>query len=235
MIISHNNLDEHVVAAFAKALVNNQALIRLSLNGLQLSASGLQSFTTMLCDTSSVNATFLSNHTLQYVNTPDTNISIGPLLAMNRNANKEKVAIIKILRHHYQFDMQPFFEWEFKVMPMVLDRFETASACEMPAGFEAKLEKRKLSCIYQFVKGLPLLYVEARLKKELEDIKAKEKQMEEERLQMKDEQLQMEKAKLALQLEELMLRLRMQQFSQRKQSVGDHKNILMKKLGQKLS
>ena len=124
--------------------------------------------------------------------------------------------------------MQPFFEWEFKVLPMVLDWFERASACEMPAGFDAKLGERKLSCIYQFVKGLPLLYVEACLKKQLEDIKAKEEQMEEERLQM-------EKAKFALQREELMLRLQMQEFSQRKKSVEDHKISIMRKLGQKLS
>ena len=154
---------------------------------------------------------------------------------MNRGVNKKEVAIIKILRHHEEFDMQPFFEWEFKVLPMILDWFERASACEMPAGFDAKLGERKLSCIYQFIKGLPLLYVEACLKKELEDIKAKEKQMEKEQLLMEEEQLQMEKAKLALQREELMLRLKMQQFSQRKQSVEHHKISIMRKLGQKLS
>ena len=233
LIISDFNLeDDQVVAAFTKALVNNHTLRTLSLRGPKtITANGWKSFSNMLCDTSSVNSTFMSNHALLHVNTAaNTSVSeiIEPLLGMNRGANKKDVAMIKILRHHEEFDMQPFFEWEFKVLPMILDWFERASACEMPAGFDAKLGERRLSCIYQFVKGLPLLYVEASLKKQLEDIKAKEKQMEE-------EQLQMEKAKLALQREELMLRLQMQEFSQRKKSVEDHKISIMRKLGQKLS
>ena len=49
----------------------------------------------------------------------------------------------------------------------------------MPEDFEANIKERKLLTIYHFVRGLPLLYVVTRLRKELEDIKAKEKQMEE--------------------------------------------------------
>ena len=79
--------------------------------------------------------------------------------------------------------MLPFFEWEFKYLPLVLNWLERASECEMPRGFEPNIEPRKLSTINQFVRGLPLLYVESRLRKELEDIQAKEKQMEEEELQ----------------------------------------------------
>ena len=233
--ISHNNLDEQVVDAFSKALADNHTLRGLILNGLQMSACRLQSFTKMLCDTSSVNSTFMSNHTLLGVYNPNRITAIEHLLAMNRKANKKEVAIIKILRHHEEFDMQPFFEWEFKCLPLVVNWLEKASLCNMPRGFEPNIEKRKLSTVYQFVRGMPLLYVEACLKKQLEDVKAKEKQMEDERLQMEEEQLQMEKAKLALQREELMLCLKMQEFSQRKQSVEDHKRSIMKKLGQKLS
>ena len=43
---------------------------------------------------------------------------------------------------------------------------------------------RKLSCIYQFVRGMPLLYVETRLRQELEDIKASQLQMEEEQVML---------------------------------------------------
>ena len=119
--------------------------------------------------------------------------------------------------------MQQFFEW---VLPKYGFRLARKSICVGNA--TTILSILKLSIIYQFVRGMPVLYVETRLRKELEDIKAKEKQMEE-------EQLQMEKAKLALQREELMLRLQMQEFSQRKKSVEDHKISIMRKLGQKLS
>ena len=50
-------------------------------------------------------------------------------------------------------------------------------------GEQHNLEERKLSTIYQFVRGLPLLYVEIRLRKELEDIEVAESQLEEEGLQ----------------------------------------------------
>ena len=49
----------------------------------------------------------------------------------------------------------------------------------MPEDFEANIKERKLLTIYHFIRGLPLLYVVTCLRKELEDTKAKEKQMEE--------------------------------------------------------
>ena len=85
--------------------------------------------------------------------------------------------------------MLPFFEWEFKCLPMVIGWLERASEFEMPGGFEPNIEPRKLSTIYQFVRGMPVLYVETRLRKELEDIKAKEKQMEEEQLRLQELQM----------------------------------------------
>ena len=86
--------------------------------------------------------------------------------------------------------MTPFFEWEFKVLPLIVDWFERASSMILP-GFDPNINirPRKLSSIYQFIRGMPVEYVEARLKKELEDIKATELQMEEE-LRMRKQQLQ---------------------------------------------
>ena len=87
--------------------------------------------------------------------------------------------MIKILQHHNNFDMMPFFEWEFKVLPLMIDWFERASAIDMPEDYAPNIGPRKLSSIYQFVRGMPLLYVETVLRKELEDIKAAQAQMEE--------------------------------------------------------
>ena len=104
---------------------------------------------------------------------------------MNRRTNKNEVATIKILESHDDFDMLPFFEWEFKVLPLVLSWLGRASGYEMPENFEPNIEPRKLSTIYQFVRGMPLLYVETRLRKELEDIKAEESKLEDEFIQRK--------------------------------------------------
>ena len=64
--------------------------------------------------------------------------------------------------------------------------------------------------ISQFVRGLPLLYVETRLRKELEDIKSEESQMEE---KFEEEQ-----------------RRFVQEFEQRKQYLQERKESIMKNL-----
>ena len=112
--------------------------------------------------------------------------------------------------------MTPFFEWEFKVLPLVITWFERASTITMPSNFEPNIGPRKLSSIYQFVRGMPLLYVETRLRKELEDIKSKESQMDEEEFLLRQEQL--------------MLDLKLQRLRQRKQPVKDHKESILEKL-----
>ena len=101
---------------------------------------------------------------------------------MNGREDKKEVAIIKILQHHDGFDMMPFFEWEFKVLPLMINWLERASTIPMPENFESNIGPRKLSSVYQFVRGMPDLYVETHLIKELEDIKAAQKQNEEEKV-----------------------------------------------------
>ena len=180
-IPNNNTDDDDTLAAFTSALLNNHKLEELLLSENSLI---LQSFPKVLCDTSSVNATFLSNHTLHDLGGEvNENEIIGPLLRLNRRNDKKDVATVKILQHHRDFDMLPFFEWEFKVLPMVLDWLERAYEYEMPEDFEPNIGRRKLSTIYQFVRGMPVLYVETRLRKELEDIKVAESQLEEEGLQ----------------------------------------------------
>ena len=163
--IASNNIDDKVLAAFANALKNNHTLQSLHLyNSPSITTIGWQPIIKLLSNSSSVNATFLSNHTLWDVGQLELGYSehetLESLLELNRRTDKKEVATVKVLQQHGDFEMQPFFEWEFKVLPMVLDWLETASACQMPQGFEPHIERRKLSCIYQFVRGMPLLYVE---------------------------------------------------------------------------
>ena len=183
LFVSDNNLDDETAVAFASALANNQTLRTLNLYDNSISTKGWQSFSELLCNTLSVNATFLSNHTLYYISmyangNADT-FNGAPYLQLNRRNNKKEIAIIKILQHHSSFDMMPFFEWEFKVLPLMINWFDKASTITS-YNFQPDIRPRKLSSIYQFVRGMPVLYVEARLRKELEDIKAMESQMEEE-------------------------------------------------------
>ena len=181
-----SNIDDDALTAFANALVNNKTLTMLHLNGNQaITERGWQSLSNLLCDTSSVNATFLSNHTLQHINTKD---SLRSLIELNKTKDKKEVAMIKIVRHHNVFDMMPFFEWEFKVLPLMIHWFEKASLMfRYKARLLSNIKGRKFSCIYQFVRGMPVLYVKASLKKELDDIKAELSQMEGESTERKQQ------------------------------------------------
>ena len=162
-----------------RATSNNHTLHIFELgNSPSITAVGWQAFSNILCNSTNVNATFLSNHTLQSVGTSTDNFT-SSLLELYRRDDKKEVAMIKMLQCHEDFDMLPFFEWEFKVLPLVVNWLERASGYQMPRGFEPNIEERKLSTIYQFVRGMPVLYVETRLRKELEDIKAEESQLEE--------------------------------------------------------
>ena len=212
LYITRNNIDDEAAATFANALAKNHTLHTLDLdNNPSITAVGWQSFSKLLCNTSSVNATFLSNHALLLLSMgnirEEANEIIGPLLRLNDRDDKKEVAKIKILQCHNDFDMLPFFEWEFKVLPLAINWLERASEYEID--FEPNIERRKLSTIYQFVRGMPLLYVEARLRKELEDIKAEESQLEE------DKESQ-------------------EEFMQRKRYLQERKESIMQKLGGKL-
>ena len=196
--ISNNNIDDQTQAKFVNALVNNDTFERLygmmSPSITSKSEAG-RALLRLLCDTSSVNSTYLSNHTLQYIKV-DTAL-LRPLFELNKRNDKKEVAMIKILQNHNDFDMMPFFEWEFKVLPLMIDWFEKTSSITMPDdsssdessneessitmpnNYEPNIGPRKLSSIYQFVRGMPLLYVETVLRKELEDIKVAQAQMKE--------------------------------------------------------
>ena len=93
---------------------------------------------------------------------------------------------------------------------MALSWLERASEYQMPEGFEPNIEERKLSTIYQFVRGLPVLYVETRLRKELEDTKAELSQIEEEQLKFQQE---------------------LHLLQERKESLEERKKSIVKKIG----
>ena len=214
--ISSNNVDDEAVASFVNALTRNHMMNTLDLdNNHSITAEGWEALLKLLCNTSSVNATFLSNHTLDYLGDEvNDHEMLGPLLGLNGRDDKKEVAMIKILQCHEDFDMQPFFEWEFKVLPLVLNWLERASVCDMPEDFEPNIEERKLSTIYQFVRGMPVLYVETRLRKELEDIKAEESQMEDEQQKLHQEFEQ-----------------RLQLLQERKEWLAERKKSIVKKIG----
>ena len=182
LIVFADNIDDETLCIFINALSNNCTLQVLYLGASDISKDTLQGFSNLLCDTLSVNATYLSNHTLTSLDNM-IQCALKPLLTPNQKGDKKKVATLKVLKHHNDFDMKPFFEWEFKVLPLVIGWLERAFS--YTTDFDANIEERKLSSIYQFIRNMPVLYVETRLRNELEDILSEVSQMEEEERERK--------------------------------------------------
>lgn len=106
------SIDDEVVIVLADALANNKTLTELRLGSEHtISLAGWVTFSRVLLDTSSVNATYMSNHTLCCIagwdvddndNRPD---HLRNLLDMNTSENKSEVARLKILQNHFISDV----------------------------------------------------------------------------------------------------------------------------------
>ena len=180
--IEDSDIGDEEARVFANALVNNSTLEELDLCYNSITVKGWASFSKLLCNTSSVNKTYLSNHTLQYIMGCDvSNVRKG--LDLNKNLpgrRKPHIAMVKILRTHSHFNMEPFFEWEFKVLPLLINWFKKAflrTSGFSPSGFAPKMRKMKLSAVYDFVKEFPMLYIEPVTRKEIAEYIALEEEL----------------------------------------------------------
>ena len=151
----NNNVGNEGALIFANALASNHKLTTLGLNGNGLTDEGYSAFSKVLCDNSSINRTFLSNHTLESLGwSPNIPADVDALLVLNMiSEDKRQVAIKKMLKHHQHFEMQPFFEWDMKVLPIAINWFERARSIEDTD--ETVIDKQKLGAIYQFIHAMP--------------------------------------------------------------------------------
>ena len=171
--LNSNRIGNEGATAIANSLVNNINLKILDLNENPFEPSLVGIFCTMLCNTSSVNDMYRSNHTLKTLVLSDEQRGqhanhLATLQRLNRE-NKRQVAIKKILKYHPNIDMEPLFEWDtdgeqsLKALPYIFDWFKRAG--EAVAGDidreDYHVEEKKLSAIFQFAKAMPLLVVPA--------------------------------------------------------------------------
>jgi hypothetical protein len=104
----------------------------------------------------------------------DQDNDVKQLLDLNKHyTNNHHVATRKILLSHPDFDVEPCFEWNLNLLPLVVSWFERVSALVDDKSWNEilmtpefvhesmyKFEGRKFSTIYKFVHGLPLLVVD---------------------------------------------------------------------------
>jgi hypothetical protein len=161
------SFSDDMAVALADALKGNKSLKRLRFNvdTAGITSVGWSAFSKLLCDTSSVNNTNLSNHSLERLGnlrnegaTDDVRQQapqdVKQLLAFNiLTLTDNHAAIQKILKFHPDFDVEPFFEWNLKALPLVLSWFERARGMSVKS--EEDIQKRQLSTMYNFVRGMP--------------------------------------------------------------------------------
>ncbi|EJK55167.1 hypothetical protein THAOC_25128, partial [Thalassiosira oceanica] len=142
------NIEDEGAATLAGGLRNNQRLTRMSLQNNNITKRGWNAFSPILCDTSSINATYNSNHTLQDLGYYGIKIpqDIKMMLRLNRDMNKSRVAANKILQAHRHLDMRPLFGRELGLLPYVVAWLEH---------FAKSRPDLKLSSIFEFVRAMP--------------------------------------------------------------------------------
>ena len=182
--LGNNAIDNEGLTTIANSLINNKKLQQLYLYGNPIDQTTQDAFCNLLCSTSNMNSTYLSNHTLQSLQighhalNHENRQQLESLLAMNEDDNKSHIAIKKILKYHPNIDMDPMFEWgldedgerNLKALPYVIDWFRRAKevvADEVDENSSSdsnededesyNVAERKLSAIFQFAKAMPLL------------------------------------------------------------------------------
>ncbi|EJK46410.1 hypothetical protein THAOC_34920, partial [Thalassiosira oceanica] len=134
-------------ATLADGLRNNQRLTRMSLRNSNITARGWNAFSSILCDTSSINATYNSNHTLRSLGGYQIPQDVEMMLCLNKDKNKSRVAANKILQAHRHLVMRPLFGMELGLLPYVVAWLDH---------FAKSRPDLKLSSIFEFVRAMPM-------------------------------------------------------------------------------
>jgi len=101
-----DRFNDEVAIEFADVLANNTSLNTLSFGGREVTGRGWTAFFHALCDKSSIDSTFSSNHSLHDIEAinglrEDIPDDLSSLLNMNRNQDKAAVARQKVLEQHF--------------------------------------------------------------------------------------------------------------------------------------
>jgi hypothetical protein len=156
--LTGSDIDDNCALVIAIALNNNSTLECLDLSDhSRLTSVSWDALFNVLCDASNIHGTYNSNHTLQSLGnhvTPTPHVFFA--LLMNKGPDKKLVRKKKILRTHLHFEMKVFFEWEMKMLPVVIRWFNTARTCVSKICSESRsIDARKLCAIYQFINAMP--------------------------------------------------------------------------------
>jgi len=156
--LSHNDIEDAGVISFSAALANNNSLRELKLNGSisVISDLGWGALTKALCDMSSIEATYTSNHTLHCVSGEDDDddndipFALEELLYINKYNTESEAARQKIIKYHMLkddgIDVGVFIGMELNKLPSAI------------SWMVRERDDIGLSVLYQLCKSLPFLF-----------------------------------------------------------------------------
>jgi len=173
-------VEDDGLEVLALGLADNKSVRNLYLeelgNDISVTSAGWLAFSKALCDTSSVNSTYLSNHTIRNIWAGDAgeyipHQDISLYLRLNEE-HPQHAARCKILMSHRHLNMRSFLHWDLKFLPLAVAWFERAKPCttltiyedDYDADLSRRLleesdeafESRTLTAMYEFVRGMPM-------------------------------------------------------------------------------
>jgi len=152
------NFGDEGAVSLADGLMGNKSLkcLYFDSDDSGITDVGWAAFSKLLCDPSSINSTYLSNHTLEVIDGAPPNIE--QYLTWNELGHP---ATCKILKSHPDIDMEPFFQWKLKFLPVLINWFEgVRSSMSNDLGESLQsVQDRELSAVYKFVRAMPDLVV----------------------------------------------------------------------------
>ena len=159
--ISYNhNITDYGAFAFANALVGNEVLKKLGLGGTSITTTGFAAIYKSLCNPTTINATYTSNHSLNFLGwfAPHSNPLLDGLqqsLEWNKNDNKKLVACQKVMIHHFSGDIR--LEQFEGMQPELLIRILAFinSWCAQNDG--SSYETARRSIYFQLIKSDPMI------------------------------------------------------------------------------
>jgi len=124
-----NRIRDDGCMVIAESLRTNKRLRWLSVGMNNITSDGFASFIPAVYDTSSIDSTLNSNHTLEQVTTYRERFApreLLDILRMNKTTDKRSTAKLKVLRCHFfdgNFDMTAIASLDMKLLPCLLGWF----------------------------------------------------------------------------------------------------------------
>ena len=187
LYLGRMNIGDDGAEVLARGLIGNKSLRCLHLRDdeedIGITRAGWSAFSAALCDTSTVNNTYISNHTVQGLwfdweedfedEDVDPARDIDEDIILYLQLNKEHpqyAARCKILMKHRHLDMEPLLHWGLKFLPLAVAWFERSKECTTLTIYDEDLDSRRLvleesdetfqsrelTAMYEFVRGMPM-------------------------------------------------------------------------------